>query len=296
MAPKVLPVTTTTSTRMTNNIDSTAQIHESAILGEGTIIRGNVVIEQDVQVGINCILEGSENRVTTIKAGCVIDDMVKIHPGVSLGEGSRVGTFSVLGHPSKASLAGLDSAMYSERVRELLVLEPTTQIGAGALIRSHAVIYSNVVIGDRFNTGHFVMIREHTRIGEQCVFGTHASCDGYTKVGDRAHIGQYAQLSQSARIGRGAFIGGQTVFSDNIKAIWDVEHDLFGATIGDYVRIGLNCTVLPTVIVGQNAFIGAGSVITKDIPEGSLVYGSPAKVSKQLSKEETQEYIDSVER
>ena len=202
MAPKVLLVTITTNTRMTNNMDSAAQVHESSILGEGTILRGNVVIERDVQVGSNCILEGSEDRVTVNKAGCVIEDLVKIHAGVSLSEGSRVGTFSVIGHPSKASLTGMDSAMYSERVQELLVLEPITQIGAGAIIRSHAVIYSNVIIGDGFNTGHFAMIREHTRIGDGCVFGTHASCDGYTKIGDRAHIGQYAQLSQSARIGR----------------------------------------------------------------------------------------------
>ena len=289
-------MTTTISTREGVITDSNAQVHNSAVVGPGTHIGGNVCIGPDVQIGSNCVIEGSPDVKTVITAGSVVDDFVKNHPGVSLGEGSRVGAFSILGHPSKARLAGQDNALQVERVRRFLVDDPVTNIGPGALIRSHAVIYSNVTIGKGFNTGHFIMIREHTRIGQGCVFGTHASVDGYSSIGDLAHIGQYAQLSQSARIGKGVFIGGQTVFSDNLKAIWDVEQDLFGAVVEDYVRIGLNCTVLPSTRIGRNALIGAGAVITRDIPQGALAYGSPATVTRQLTTEEIQQYVDSVER
>lgn len=287
----------TTPTSINGNIalSSEADIHETAVIGIGTVIRGRVTIGPNVHIGSNCVIDGTDERQTVINAGCVLDDMIKIHPGVSLGANSSVGLFSVLGNPSKVVTAGADGALGNERVRKFVIDEPFTEIGANAVIRSHAVIYSNVVIGDEFSTGHFIMVREHTRIGDRCVFGTHASVDGYTSIGDRTHVGQYAQLSQSATIGRGVFIGGQTVFSDNIKAIWDVEQDLFGATLGDYVRIGLNCTVLPKVVLERGAFIGAGSIVTKDVPKGGLAFGAPAKMSRTQTAEEIQEYIDSVE-
>jgi len=115
-------------------------------------------------------------------------------------------------------------------------------------------------------------------------------------MGDWCHIGQYCQLSQAARIGRGVFMGGQTVFSDNRKAVQNVDEDLYGAVVEDYVRIGLNCTILPAIRIGISAFIGAGSVVTKNITRGVLAYGNPARVSRPLTEQETQEYISSVER
>lgn len=288
-------MTTPTSINRNTAVSSAADIHETAVLGSGTIIRGHVVIDANVHIGNNCVIAGTKNRPTVIGADSILDDMVKVYPGVSLGADSNVGTFSILGHPSKEVTAGADESLANERVRKFIIHEPVTEIGERAVVRSHAVIYSNVIIGDAFSTGHFIMVREHTRIGNRCVFGTHASVDGYTTIGERTHVGQYAQLSQSATIGRGVFIGGQTVFSDNVKATWDVEQDLFGATLEDYVRIGLNCTILPKVVLETGAFIGAGSIVNKDVPKGALAYGTPAKVSRTQTVEEIQEYIDSVE-
>ncbi len=271
-------------------------MHPEAQVGAGTVITGRVTIGPRVKVGAQCVIEGAPDRETIIQEDTVLDDFVKLLPGVVIGAGSRIGPYCLLGHPSKVLLTGLDASALSQRIRPLLVEQPRTIIGPGALIRSHGVIYSNVVIGDRFVTGHFIMVREHTRIGSRCVFGTHASVDGYCAVGDRSHIGQYCQLSQAACIGRGVFIGGHTVFSDNPEAIWDVEHDLHGAYVGDYVRIGLNCTILPDVVVGKYAFIGAGSVVTKNVPSRALAYGTPARVARTLTDREVQEYVDSVER
>jgi acetyltransferase-like isoleucine patch superfamily enzyme len=296
MAPEASPVTTILPNSKNIPVDAVAQVHESAVLGEGTIVRGEVFIGPEVKIGSNCIIEGAPFTKTVIAARSVLEDFVKVHPGVYVGEGSRVGSFSILGHPSKAVLAGKDNAVTVERVKRFLVPDPLTIVGPGALIRSHAVIYSHTVIGERFATGHFIMIREHTRIGERCVFGTHASVDGYACIGDRSHIGQYAQLSQSASIGRGVFIGGHTVLSDNDKVIADVNHDLYGAVVEDYVRIGLNSTLLPKVVIGRGALVGAGSLVSKEIPAAALAYGVPARVSRMLTDEEVQEYVESVER
>jgi acetyltransferase-like isoleucine patch superfamily enzyme len=138
------------------------------------------------------------------------------------------------------------------------------------------------------------MIREHTTIGARCVFGSYASSDGYTMIGDDVQVGQYAQLSQGARIGDGCFIGGHTVFSDNRMAVRDPNDDLFGASIGDFVRIGLACVILPGVTIGEESMVGAGSVVTHDVPPGVLAVGSPARVLRDLTDEEIATYKRSV--
>lgn len=272
-----------------------AIIAPTARISEGAVITGEVEIGDGVQVGRYCVLEGSPDRKTVIEPGTLLEDFVKVHPGVTLGKESWVESYTILGHPTKADLMGNDVSENSGRVEDLLIRPATTIIGAGAVIRSHSVIYTHVEIGQSLITGQGIMIREHTSIGDNCVFGTHASTDGYCYIGPMGHIGQYAQLSQSARIGRCVFIGGHTVFSDNKQAIRDVNRDLFGATIEDYVRIGLSCVILPSIVVGAFSLVGAGSVVTKDVPQRMVAFGNPARVERELSEEEIREYLASVD-
>lgn len=278
------------------SIGPEVHLDPSVRVGEGSIIRGEVELRAGAQVGRFCMLEGAPGRKSVIDSGAVLEDFVKVYPGVSIGAGSRVEAFTILGHPTKADLVGRDEAGHLARVRDLLIERPETLIGPGAVIRSHSVIYSHVRIGASFITGHNIMIREHTRVGDGVVFGTHASTDGYCCIGPLCHIGQYSQLSQAARIGRGVFIGGHTVFSDNKQAVRDVEEDLFGATVEDHVRIGLGCVILPAVRICTGALIGAGSVVTRDVPEKTLAYGNPARVIRELTPEEVQRYLSSVEK
>ncbi len=79
-------------------------------------------------------------------------------------------------------------------------------------------------------------------------------------------------------------------------AIGSVEHDLFGATIEDYVRIGLGCVIMPSVQIGACAMVGAGSVVTRDVPKRTLVFGNPARISRQLTGDEVQLYRASVDK
>jgi acetyltransferase-like isoleucine patch superfamily enzyme len=252
-------------------------------------IRGDVSLGEGVRFGDGCVLDGRDGPIT-VGEGTVFGDRVVVHAGVHLGEGAGIGSFVELGHPTKAESQGSDPSAFSERVRDLVVPERVTRIGPGARIRSHSVVYSHVAIAERFTTGHGAIIREHTTIGPRCIFGTYASCDGYTRVGADVQVGQYAQLSQAARIGDGCFIGGHTVFSDNRMAVRSVEEDLFGAVIEDYVRVGLGCVILPAVRIGTDALVGAGSVVTKDVPAATLAVGNPARVLRQLEAAEVQEY------
>jgi acetyltransferase-like isoleucine patch superfamily enzyme len=270
-------------------------IAATARIGEGAIITGQVEIGDGVQVGRYCLLEGTPERKTVIEPGTLLEDFVKVHPGVTLGKECWVEAYTILGHPTKADLMGHDFSANCGRVEEMLVRPATTTIGSGAVIRSHSVIYTHVEIAESLVTGQGVMIREHTTIGNNCVFGTHASTDGYCSIGPMSHIGQYAQLSQSAQIGRCVFIGGHTVFSDNKQAIRDVNRDLFGATVEDYARIGLSCVILPSIVVGAHSLVGAGSVVTRNVPQRMVAYGNPARVARELSQAEIREYLASVD-
>ncbi|HEU0021432.1 MAG TPA: hypothetical protein VFR55_07155 [Dehalococcoidia bacterium] len=272
-----------------------AIIAPTARIGEGAIITGEVEVGAGVQVGRYCVLEGTPERRTVIEPGTLLEDFVKVHPGVRLGKESWVEAYTILGHPTKADLMGRDVSANAGRVEDLLIRPATTIIGAGAVIRSHSVIYTHVEIGHSLITGQGIMIREHTSIGNNCVFGTHASTDGYCSIGHMGHIGQYAQLSQSARIGRCVFIGGHTVFSDNKHAIRDVNRDLFGGTVEDYARVGLSCIILPSIIVGAYSLVGAGSVVTRNVPQRMVAYGNPARVERELSEDEIREYLASVD-
>jgi acetyltransferase-like isoleucine patch superfamily enzyme len=244
-------------------------------------------------VGESCVFDG-ETRLVSVGAESVIGNFVSMHGGVELEGGARIGDFVELGHPTKAETQGADPTAASERVADLVLPSPRTVIGPGCIIRSHSVVYSFVTAGARLVTGHGAVIREHTTIGDRVVFGTYASCDGYTRIGDDVQVGQYAQLSQAARIGSGSFIGGHTVFSDNRMAIRAVEFDLFGAVVEEYVRVGLACVILPGVTIGTDAVVGAGSVVTKDVPPRTVAAGNPCRVLRALSEDEVAAYRGSV--
>jgi acetyltransferase-like isoleucine patch superfamily enzyme len=114
------------------------------------------------------------------------------------------------------------------------------------------------------------------------------------EIGDDVQIGQAVCLGQSSRIGNGVFVGAHTIFSDNRYAIRSVEDDLDGPLIEDFVRIGVNCVVLPGVRIGHNALIGASAVVTKDVPPGVVALGSPCRPVRDLAAREIDAYRVSV--
>ncbi|MDQ4142561.1 MAG: hypothetical protein M3198_02275 [Actinomycetota bacterium] len=255
-------------------------------------VRGPFTVADDASVGDWCIIGGA-NGPAVIESGCRLGDHAKIGGSVFLGSGSQVGDYVVLGHATKRLTTGHDPTETHGRAQRFLVRDGSTRIGPDAVLRSHSVVYLCVRVGSGLTTGHHVLIREHTTIGDRCIFGSYASCDGYTVVGSDTHVGQYAQLSQGARIGNGCFIGGHTVFSDNRMAVRIPDRDLDGAVVGDFVRIGLGCVILPGVSIGEGAMVGAGSIVSRDVPSGVLAFGSPCRVIRSLQPEELADYRDS---
>lgn len=151
-------------------------------------------------------------------------------------------------------------------------------IGARARIRAGAIIYGDVEIGDDFQTGHHVLLRENTRVGRHVLLGTQSVVDGQVEIGDFVKIESNVYIPTHVKIGSFVFIGpGVTITNDRYPLKLRDEYKPEGATLEDGVTIGGGVTILPGVTVGRDSFVAAGAVVVKDAPPESLIVGAPGR-------------------
>lgn len=150
------------------------------------------------------------------------------------------------------------------------------RIGDHAIIRNGTTIYTDTVIGHRFQCGHHVVIRAEVAIGDRCVVHHQCTLEGRLRIGRGVKIMAHVYLPSTTEIGDLVFIGpGTTFLNDRYPMRRAAPVD--GPKIEDGVCIGGGVTVCPGVRIGRNAMIGAGSVVTRDVPPDTLAYGSPAR-------------------
>jgi acetyltransferase-like isoleucine patch superfamily enzyme len=160
---------------------------------------------------------------------------------------------------------------YSEECREAI-------IGDRAVIRWGTIIYADVEIGDDFKTGHSVVIRDKTKIGNRIVIGTNTIIDGTVEIGSFVKLESNVYIPTHTKIGSYVFIGpGAVLANDKYPQRLRDEYEPIGPILEDSVTIGANATVLPGVRIGEGTIVGAGSVVTKDVPPWSLASGVPAR-------------------
>lgn len=191
----------------------------------------------------------------------------RIYKNVRLGKGSKVEEFVVIGQPPRGKKDG----------------ELPTVIGRNAVIRSGTVIYAGNKVGDNFQTGHNVMIRESNKIDDDVSVGSLSCVEHHVKIGKNVRIHSLAFISEYSILEDNCWIGPSVVLTNAIHPLCPkVKECLRGPTIKVNAKIGANSTILPAVTIGKNSFIGAGSVVTKDVLPSSVVAGNPARVINEV--------------
>ena len=150
--------------------------------------------------------------------------------------------------------------------------------GDNIRIRSGSIIYADVVFGNDFQTGHNVVIRENTTGGNHIVIGTNTVIDGNVRMGDFVKIESNCYIPTHVSIGNRVFFGpGVTLANDKYPLKMRDRYQPSGPVIEDGVSLGAGVVICPGIRVGKDAFVAAGAVVTKDVPDGSIVKGVPGR-------------------
>ena len=196
--------------------------------------------------------------------GVTIGPFCVVHDNVTVGASSIVDSHVVLGAPTADFFD--EPATYEAR---------PCRIGARAVIRSHSVVYAGADVGDDFECGHHVTIREGTRLGSSVRVGTRSDLQGELVVGD--HV----------RVHSNVFVAQRTTIEDfvwllpNVMLANDPHPPSDSCTIGPTIRrfavVSTGATVFPGVEIGEGAVVGAMALVREDVPPGTVVVGIPAR-------------------
>jgi acetyltransferase-like isoleucine patch superfamily enzyme len=198
----------------------------------------------------------------------MISNTAIIYPNVKLGRDCVIEDFSVIGVPPAGSTPG----------------ELETIIGEGAVIRSHVVIYAGNRIGAHFHAGNKANIRELNDIADHVSIGTLSVVEHHVKIGTNVRIHSQAFIPEYTVLDPYCWIGPKVVITNSKYPLSPgAKHALKGAHVMSCAIVGANATLLPGIIVGKYALVGAGSVVTKNVGDRQVVVGNPARTIKQTS-------------
>lgn len=154
-------------------------------------------------------------------------------------------------------------------------------------VHESSVIDKNTEIGNGSKIWHFCHIQSGAKIGENCSLGQNVYVSGKAVIGNGVKIQNNVSIYDSVEIEDDVFCGPSMVFTNviNPRAFVERKNEYKKTILKKGCSIGANATIVCGVTIGEYALVGAGSVVTKDVPPYALVYGNPAKVHGSVDRE-----------
>ena len=200
-----------------------------------------------------------------------------VHANTRIGPDATLEPYVLLGVPPRGARDG----------------ELPLTLGARAHIRSHTVIYAGNTIGDGFQTGHGVLIRESNTIGDDVSIGSHTVLEHHITLGNRVRVHSNAFIPEFSTLEDGAWIGPNVVLTNAAYPLGrGTKESLRGPIIRKAAKVGANATLLPGIVIGRDALVGAGAVVVEDVPDGAVVVGNPAMIINQVAALDAYREVD----
>jgi acetyltransferase-like isoleucine patch superfamily enzyme len=208
----------------------------------------------------------------------LIADSAVVYPDVELGADVQIGDNAVVG---KRPTLGRRSTAAQEELRPLVV-------GDGAAILSLAVVFAGTRLGRGVIVGDQACVRERCEIGDEVVVGRGSLVENDVTIGARTRIQANAYVTAYSIVEEDVFIApGVVTTNDNFMGRTERRHELMrGATIRRGARVGGGAVLLPGIEIGEEAFVGAGAVVTRDVAPRAVVVGNPARQIREVPDDE----------
>lgn len=230
---------------MQNKISDTALISQEAVIGSNVSIGHNSIIENGV------VLEN----------GSTIEENVIVRKGVHIKENGWIGANCIIGeHTSEYYQTGNDASLV---------------IGKNALIRSGSILYCGSEIGDNFQTGHQVTIREKSKIGNYVSVGTLSDIQGDCWIGNYVRLHSNVHIGMGTRIHDYVWIFPYTVITNDPTPPSEL---IQGVTIDSFAIVATGAILLPGIKLASDCLIAAGAVVRKDVETYQVIGGNPGRV------------------
>jgi len=238
-----------------------AYVAESARIGKGCTLGHNVVILDDVQIGDEVY----------------VGHNVVIHEGTRIGDGTFIDDACVLGRVPRSGAISRKKAS-----KDL----PPLEIGCNCVISALVILYRGTKIGNEVMIGDLVSIREQNVIGDKTIIARLISMEPRTVIGQRVRTAAVTYLTGDMIIEDDAFIGSHVSTTNDNKMGRGVAGAYKGPDIKRGARVGSNATLLPGVVIGEEAVVAAGALVSRDVPDRKIVMGVPAKVIRDVPEDE----------
>jgi UDP-2-acetamido-3-amino-2,3-dideoxy-glucuronate N-acetyltransferase len=213
-----------------------------------------------------------------VGAGVTFGSGVVVHAGTVIGDGCVIEDHVVLGKVPKLARTSASAGKAPP---------PPLVLGERVTICSGAVVFAGATIGDRAIIGDQSYVRERTEIGADSVVGRGTAVDNDVRIGARCKIQTMVYLTAHSLLEDDVFVGPCAMTTnDDTMSRHDRDYQLRGATLRRACRIGGGAVLTPGVEVGEEGFVAAGALVTRDVPARGVVLGVPARVIRDVPDED----------